>query len=316
MQSFGRDILAKSKKNRRQKKSIGNVAASIAKEYASVSTAHGLSYICNEEYSCGDRILWILIVILAIFFTVFQMATLYHQWQEDPVITTLDTINYPIKNIQFPAVTICPQGSLENVLESVLFKQLREYIQNRSLNLTTRNKRSNEGSGKHDLLGLSYEEMMNETRKFMADRYPGVKSSPLQLIRIMTSDNPEVIIQNDAIISPSKEKECDESENRNILSSLNQHLNNRHCPEGFELIAGLDCVHASNIKMTHDDATSYCDEYDNSQLLYLESAETFDAVGDYIIKGIHSHKTHRTDNNIKSAHRAIVRIYVTRILQF
>ena len=289
MQSFARDISTESKNKKHKKKTIGNVAARTAKEYASVTTAHGFSYICNDEYSRGDRILWILIVILAISFTVFQMATLYYQWQEDPVITTLDTVAHPIEEIQFPAVTICPQGSLDNVLESVLFKQLREYIQNNSLNLTIRQKRSlgfGGGSGEQSLIGLSYEEMMNQTRQFLADVYPGAKSSPIQLIRIMTSDNPDVIIRNDAIISPMKEKQCDETKNRNVLSSLNQQLNNLHCPEGFELIPGLDCIHASNNKMTHDEATSYCDAYDNSEVLYLESAETFEAVGGYIITGI------------------------------
>ena len=288
MQKFGREIQAESKNKKHKKKTLGNVAVSTAKEYASVTTAHGISYISNDEYSCGDRILWILIVILAIAFTVFQMATLYYQWQEDPVITTLDTVAHPIEEIQFPAVTICPQGSLDNILESVLFKQLKVYITNKSLNLTSRQKRSlssDEGNGEQALLGLTYEEMMNETRQFLADVYPGVKSSPLQLIRIMTSENPDVIIRNDAIISPSKENQCDETKNRNILSRLNQDLNNRHCPEGFEFIAELDCVHASNNKMTHDEATGYCDAYDNSQVLYLESAETFDAVRDYIISG-------------------------------
>ena len=140
MQSFAPDISTESKNKKNKKKTIGNVAVRTAKEYASVTTAHGFSYICNDEYSCGDRILWILIVILAISFTVFQMATLYYQWQEDPVITTLDTVAHPIEEIQFPAVTICPQGSLDNVLESVLFKQLREYIQHKSLNLTLRQK--------------------------------------------------------------------------------------------------------------------------------------------------------------------------------
>ena len=286
MQSFSQDISAESKKKKNKKKTIGNIAIRTAKEYASVTTAHGFSYICNDEYSCGDRILWILIVILAISFTVFQMATLYYQWQEDPVITTLDTVAHPIEEIQFPAVTICPQGSLDNVLESVLFKQLRKYIQHKSLNLTLRQKRSlssDDSSGQQGLLSLTYEEMMNETRQFLADVYPGAKSSPLQLIRIMTSENPEVIIKNDAIISPIKEKQCDENENRNVLNSLKQHLNNRYCPEGFEFITGLDCIHASNNKMTHDEATGYCDAYDNSKVLYLESSETFDAVRDYII---------------------------------
>ena len=67
-------------------------------------------------------------MILAVSFTIFQMTTLYNQWQDDPVITTLETAALPIENIEFTAITICPQGSVNGILSSVLFKQLKEYI--------------------------------------------------------------------------------------------------------------------------------------------------------------------------------------------
>ena len=84
------------KNNEKGKKSLRKCMNETSKEYASVTTAHGLSYIANEHNSTGDRILWILIVVIAISFTVFQMASLYNQWQNDPVITTLDTVALPI----------------------------------------------------------------------------------------------------------------------------------------------------------------------------------------------------------------------------
>ena len=98
------------------------------KEFASSTTVHGFAYIVEHDRPPIDRVFWGLVVILAILFTIFQMTTLYNQWQDDPVITTLETATLPIENIDFPAVTICPQGSINQILSSVLFKQLKEYI--------------------------------------------------------------------------------------------------------------------------------------------------------------------------------------------
>ena len=62
-------------KNRNTKNdSIRKRVVCTSREYASVTTAHGFSYIADENYSGGDRILWIIIVLLAFGFTIFQMT--------------------------------------------------------------------------------------------------------------------------------------------------------------------------------------------------------------------------------------------------
>ena len=99
-----------------------------SREYASVTTAHGIPYLVEDGRLVIERMLWGIVVISAVAFTTLQMTTLYQQWQDDPVITTLDTVALPIEKIEFPAVTICPQGSVNKITESVLFKQLKEYI--------------------------------------------------------------------------------------------------------------------------------------------------------------------------------------------
>ena len=52
----------------------------------------------------------------------------FTQWSLDPVITTLETINAPIEDLQFPTVTVCDQkpadnwGPIEKVLNSLAFE--------------------------------------------------------------------------------------------------------------------------------------------------------------------------------------------------
>ena len=39
----------------------------------------------------------------------------YNEWQENPVLTTVSTTGKPIKDIEFPAITICSQGAIKEV---------------------------------------------------------------------------------------------------------------------------------------------------------------------------------------------------------
>ena len=180
------------KKKERPRNSLRKTILYTSKEYASITTAHGFSYIGNEGYSRGDRILWVIIVSFAIGFTIFQMTTLYSDWQHNPVITTLDTVALPIEEIEFPAITICPQGSLEEIWDSVLFLQLKSYIFNKTLTEQGKQKRSTDSQ---DIFWyLTHDQMMIKAREFLEDIYPGMKydndsdpmpTSMLQLMRLM-----------------------------------------------------------------------------------------------------------------------------------
>ena len=63
----------------------------------------------------------------------------YIEWQDNPTITTINTTAYPIKNIEFPSITICSQGAAKDVMDTVLLKQFEEY-------LTLRNIKANNNS--------------------------------------------------------------------------------------------------------------------------------------------------------------------------
>ena len=154
-----------------------------AKEYASETTIHGLSYIANSEHHLAGRFFWVVVVILALSLTTFQMLSLRSQWATNPVITNLETIALPIEDIKFPAVTICPQGSVEEVMDNVLFQQFTEYLNNK--NQTDRSKRSafqDTASQLHqnmsDFWNVTYEEMLRQIEDFIRDVYPGAQDNP------------------------------------------------------------------------------------------------------------------------------------------
>ena len=71
--------------------------------------------------------------IVANYFSLYSTHKTYVEWQASPTITTINTIAYPIKNIEFPAITICSQGAAKNVMETVLLQQFEEYLRTRGI---------------------------------------------------------------------------------------------------------------------------------------------------------------------------------------
>jgi hypothetical protein len=44
----------------------------------------------------------------SVFLSVILIYPVYDRWQNNPTITTIESLNFPISEIHFPAVTICP----------------------------------------------------------------------------------------------------------------------------------------------------------------------------------------------------------------
>ena len=237
-----------------EKKSVPKRIVDKSKQYSSMTTIHGISYLFSDTISGVERLLWVIVVILAIFFTTFQVVKLYNEWQDKPVITTLDTVALPIKNIEFPAITICPQGSRQEIIDLVLFRQLKDYIKNQTASDVS----------------LTQQEMMEQVGAFFSDVYPGARGSPAMFTRLMASDNPKVFVQNEAVLQ--LREECDPSSNIDVVDYLNEQLRNFSCPESFEMSPeSTHCIHEKTTPMTYDEASKYCDTLSGSKLYHLDT---------------------------------------------
>ena len=53
--------------------------------------------------------------------------TIYDEWQDHPVLTTIGTTGLPIERVKFPSITICGQGSSKDILDKALFKQMTDF---------------------------------------------------------------------------------------------------------------------------------------------------------------------------------------------
>ena len=82
-----------------------------AKEYSQSTTIHGFSYIGEDGLLIFERLLWIFIVCLGIFLSIYMSVSAYVEWKGNPVLTTVATTGFPIEKVEFPAITICAQVS-------------------------------------------------------------------------------------------------------------------------------------------------------------------------------------------------------------
>ena len=74
------------------------------KEFLDTSTIHGLSWISGTRK--WSRYSWILIVIGGFSGAGYLIYTSFHNWEQSPISTTIETM--PISQIKFPNVTVCP----------------------------------------------------------------------------------------------------------------------------------------------------------------------------------------------------------------
>ena len=140
------------KKQKKRHKSVTKMEAIVkdAKEFSSATTIHGISYLTSSDHSIGSKLFWMVTVVLAILGTSYQVFSMWWLWGELPVITTLDTISYPIEKLDFPAVTLCPQGSVLEIMDIVFYHQFEKWvIRKTEEDASSRNKRNTDNRNGH-----------------------------------------------------------------------------------------------------------------------------------------------------------------------
>ena len=125
----------KSKRDRQRDHKMGKEAYDIVKDYSEYSTIQGILYIFQPNQTTFGKIFWIAVVIFMIVLGTFWSVEAYNSWQENPVITTVGTTAFPIKKIEFPAVTICGQGNNEEILAAGFLKMFSDYLSKKGVNL-------------------------------------------------------------------------------------------------------------------------------------------------------------------------------------
>lgn len=76
-------------------------------QYLLSSTLHGLRYIGTATLSVFERVFFSVSFLMVFILATYFISNVWQKWKETPVIIGLDPVSTSIKDIPFPAVTIC-----------------------------------------------------------------------------------------------------------------------------------------------------------------------------------------------------------------
>ena len=244
-------------------------------EYADVATTHGIYYIFETGRLMFERVFWVIVVILALVFAISFSITAYNNWKANPVLTSVGTTGHPIEKIAFPSITICPQGSANEIIDVALFKQFERYLA---------------GKGKM-AYQLSENDLKEEGISFLSLIYPGAKQGPTQMIRMLGSPGltPDKSIEAQALLNPEDKGQC-----------TNQNMNDvkLKCPDGFVQTENFAdgtkaCWHfkGQTQKASRYDGRDYCEGLlgnDTWSLFHIQDRPFWNSLWNIIATGINS----------------------------
>ena len=282
LKQMAKQPLKMSKLKMRKERTTKNDVLRISRDYSSASSIHGIPYLGNNGHSTCGRVFWMLTVCIALVCTLVQVIIIWHQWIDDPVVTTLDTISLPVEQIDFPAVTLCPQGSTEDIIDNVFYHQFEEWIltQFDDGGGSTRRKRFVEQSlncechlSEHG--NMTLEALQCCFRHFLDDAFPGVyPNDPTKMAMMLNTENPDRAMETKAVVFANDEPHCNENDNLHILKDMNQKLQ-RICPEPFRNFNESTCFISSAEEMSYSEASSYCEEQGEAEIFFLGSFENY-----------------------------------------
>ena len=80
-------------------------AKTILHDYLQNTTIHGWSYVGNCQLNISERTIWGLITLALSLFSIYEITKVFEYWNEKPVLTTVDSMAYPLSKERFPTVT-------------------------------------------------------------------------------------------------------------------------------------------------------------------------------------------------------------------
>ncbi|CAG9811153.1 unnamed protein product [Chironomus riparius] len=95
-------------------------------KYFEISTIHGLAYL-SKRFHIAQRIFWIIALILSVIYTSFLIVQLVIKVMKFPIVSYLSDQSIPVSEINFPAVTVCPQWNLFRIPDSAYSFRQKHY---------------------------------------------------------------------------------------------------------------------------------------------------------------------------------------------
>ena len=89
-----------------------------------LTSIHGFNYTTDSDRPFCVRIFWAIIILAGMISTICIVQSAFENWNEHPILTTIDSASLSIKEVQFPTVTVCSDlrvdrwGPIKDILNS------------------------------------------------------------------------------------------------------------------------------------------------------------------------------------------------------
>ena len=61
-------------------------------------------------------------------FGIYSSILMFLNWQDNQVLTTIQTTANSVKNVQFPSVTFCTSGHSQLILNATIIKMFQDFL--------------------------------------------------------------------------------------------------------------------------------------------------------------------------------------------
>ena len=89
--------------------SISRKHTDIIKAFLAATSIHGLAYLGCKKTSLASKLFWFFLIIVMLGTGCLIIQNALKNWEENPVLTTLDNVAQSMDNVPYPTVTVCPQ---------------------------------------------------------------------------------------------------------------------------------------------------------------------------------------------------------------
>ncbi|XP_041783523.1 pickpocket protein 28-like [Anopheles merus] len=86
-----------------------SVQVEVFREYCANSSIHGVRYFDRDERTTCERFWWLVVFLLSMLGCGVMIYKTYVKWNQTPIIVTFSEKTTPVRDIYFPAITICPE---------------------------------------------------------------------------------------------------------------------------------------------------------------------------------------------------------------
>ncbi|XP_046998299.1 sodium channel protein Nach-like [Schistocerca americana] len=98
-------------------------------EYAQGTTLHGFRYLAPGLCGRAARLCWFIAIAISIVFAATAISDTWRKYRDSPTTTSVVSTNFPLYQIPFPGVTICPAIKVRRTVgEKLLMRQVAIHL--------------------------------------------------------------------------------------------------------------------------------------------------------------------------------------------